>query len=444
MGWQKVCTNMIRTLTTKDLPLAQIVAQLSTRGQMESADVVSAVRAIVADVAARGDEAILEYTHKFDSAAVEVLRVTRESINDARRSLRPEFASALARAAANIRQFHQAEKAARGYGDAIDWLVDRGNGSRLGEIVRPVQRVGIMVPGKAAPCPSTVLMCAIPAKVAGVEYVAIASPPRPDGTLAPEILAAAHEAGVDDVYTMGGAQAVAAFAYGSIQVKPVDVIVGPGNIYVTIAKREVFGRVGIDMLAGPSEVLIIADETCNPRFAAIDMVSQAEHGETSAAILVTHVPELAESVMAQALEVLRISPRGAVLRKSLFEYGGIVLTQSLEESIALANLLAPEHLEVMTANPERVAEALVSAGAIFCGNWSPTPLGDYLAGPSHVLPTGGTGRFSSPLSVATYMKRSSVIQYSQGTFAEESNAIQEFARAEGLWAHGESARIRGA
>jgi histidinol dehydrogenase len=433
---------MMKVFRTTESPLPEIAASLSTRGQMETQATVDAVRAIIADVAQRGDDAVLHYTRTFDSASAARLQVHPDEVARAADQTTPDFGAALAQAAHNIRAFHEAERSARGCDEGVRWLIERPDGARLGELVRPVGRVAVMVPGKAAPCPSTVLMSAIPARVAGVAYVAIASPPRPDGTLASEILAAAQTAGVDAVYAMGGAQAVAAFAHGTGQVPAVDMVVGPGNIYVTLAKREVFGRVGIDMLAGPSEVLIIADKTCPPRFAAADLLSQAEHGETSAAVLVTHCALTGQQIADVLAEMVSANPRAPVLRKALAEYGGIVVTQSLDESIELANLLAPEHLQLMIEDPELVVPRLVSAGAVFCGPWAPTPLGDYLAGPSHVLPTGGTGRFSSPLSVATFMKRTSVISYTEGALGSESKAIAEFARAEGLWAHGESARLR--
>lgn len=417
---------------------AEAVAALLRRdpfvGTEEQAE---AAARIVADVRARGDAAVLEYTRRFDAPemALAQLRVSDTELESARAGVDRKFLLALGTAAENLRDFHQ--RMVR-----QDWLHTRPGGGWVGQRFTPVDRAGIYVPGGQAALPSSLLHCCLPAQVAGVRELAVCTPPRRDGSGEPHILAAASFIGVNEVYLIGGAQAIAALAYGTDTVKAVDLIAGPGSPYVNHAKRLLFGTVGIDSLAGPSEILIVADETAHPLQVAADLLSQAEHSADARAILLTPSAALAERVAAEVARQLDGLPTAGRARAALEAVGGIVVCDDLAQAVALVNQCAPEHLELLVAEPMRLLADIRHAGAIFLGAHSPEPLGDYVAGPSHVLPTGGTARFSSPLGVDTFLKRSSLIAYSPALLASEAEAIVSFARAEGLEAHARSIEAR--
>lgn len=418
--------------SSRDALLAKLIGR--ERGIPE--DVRKAAAAIVYDVRSRGDAALLEYTAKFDGVALQAegMLVTEAEIDSAIGALPPDVYHAMERAADNIRAFHTRQV-------QQSWM-DYGNGRALGQKITPLARVGVYVPGGRAAYPSSVLMNVIPAKVAGVGEVVMATPPMKDGKVYANTLAAAQIAGVDRIYKMGGAQAVAALAFGTTTVLRVDKITGPGNIWVAAAKREVFGYCGIDMIAGPSEVLIVADGNANPRYAAADMLAQAEHDPMASAILITNSRELAQSVAQELGQQIGKLDRSEIARQSIEDFGAILLTATLGEAIDLANELAPEHLELLVDEPLQWLGAVKNAGAIFLGAASPEPLGDYMAGPNHVLPTGGTARFSSPLSVDDFVKKSSVIYYSRDLLQTVYRDIAVFAASEGLDAHANSALIR--
>jgi len=394
-----------------------------TREQQE------AVKAILADVKERGDEALREYTRKFDRVELDRFRVSEEEFAEAEKQVLPEVQQALREAAANIRDFHERQV-------RQSWFVTKESGTILGQLVRPLKRVGLYVPGGTAAYPSSVLMNAIPAKIAGVSEVVITTPPGADGKVNPAILVAARIAGVDEIYKVGGAQAIAALTYGTEQIAPVDKIVGPGNIFVALAKREVFGLVSIDMVAGPSEIAVLADETANPRYVAADLLSQAEHDPMSAAILVTTSRELAEQVAQEVERQLADLPRKSIAEASIRNNGAIVLVENLDEGFAVINRIAPEHLELMIREPFMHLGKVENAGAIFLGPYSSEPVGDYFAGSNHVIPTNGTARFSSPLSVDDFIKKSSVVSYSLRDLQENGRKIVALAEQEGLAAHG--------
>ncbi|UYZ15464.1 MULTISPECIES: histidinol dehydrogenase [Brevibacillus] len=403
--------------------------ETGTREQQE------AVRAILADVRERGDEAVRAYTERFDRVRLENFRVSEAEYAEAEALVAPAVKAALTEAAANIRDFHQRQV-------RQSWFTAKESGTVLGQIVRPLKRVGLYVPGGTAAYPSSVLMNAIPAKIAGVPEVVIATPPGPDGRINPAILVAAGIAGVNEIYKVGGAQAIAALTYGTAQIKPVDKIVGPGNIFVALAKREVFGLVSIDMVAGPSEIVVLADETANPRYVAADLLSQAEHDPMSAAVLVTPSRALAEAVAQEVERQLTELPRRQIAEAALRDYGAILLVNDLDEGFAVINRLAPEHLEIMIDNPFDQLGKVENAGAIFLGPYSSEPVGDYFAGTNHVIPTNGTARFSSPLSVDDFVKKSSVVSYSKRDLQEHGHKIVALAEQEGLAAHGRAIQER--
>ncbi|MEN1760675.1 histidinol dehydrogenase [Anoxynatronum sibiricum] len=394
-------------------------------------------REIIAAVKEKGDEALLDYTARFDKAALtpETLRVTEEEMEAAWQAVDEPYRQALETACGKITAFHQKQR-------QESWFENPQEGIWLGQKVTPLDVAGVYVPGGKAAYPSSVLMNVVPARVAGVPRIVMATPPGPDGTIAPVILAAARVAGVTEIYKMGGAQAVAALAYGTATIPRVDKITGPGNQYVAMAKQLVYGQVDIDMIAGPSEILVIADETANPAYVAADMLSQAEHDEMASAVCITTSQTLGEAV-AQELEkqVVQLE-REAIARESLERFGGIWVTETLAEAAALANDLAPEHLELCVANPFELVPAIRHAGAIFLGHYSPEPLGDYLAGPNHVLPTGGTARFASPLTVEDFVKKSSLIYYSRERLAEAADDIMLLAEREGFQAHKQAVAVR--
>lgn len=398
------------------------------------------VRDILAAVRSKGDEALAEYTRRFDCPdfTPAMLRVSPEDVAQAVASVPADDIAIIRQAADNIRSFHKAQK-------ERSWFVTHDDGTILGQKVTPVDRAGLYVPGGKGgdtPLLSSLLMNAIPAQVAGVTSITVASPPRPDGTLNPHLLAAAHILGITDIIRAGSAWAVAAFAFGTQTIAPVDVIAGPGNIFVTTAKRMVQGRVAIDMIAGPSEILILADATARPDWVAADMLSQAEHDPLASSILVTTEPALAEAVTAELERQLATLPRADIARKALADWGAVVVVPDMDVAVGIANRVAPEHLEVLTAQPWELAGSLRHAGALFLGPYSPEPLGDYFAGPNHVLPTMGTARFSSALSVQTFCKRTSIIAASRAFAERNADAVARLARLEGLEAHARSAASR--
>jgi histidinol dehydrogenase len=399
------------------------------------AEIIGVAARIVDDVRARGDEALREYTASFDKAQIADLLVTPEEIEAAVAEVGPEFRDAIASAAGAIEDFHKRQL-------PQSWFTTQDGGVFLGQKVTPIRRVGIYVPGGRAKYPSSVLMNAIPAMVAGVEEIAMVVPPAADGTVNPYTLAAAAEAGVDEIYKVGGAQAVAALAYGTASIPRVDKIVGPGNAYVTAAKKLVMGDVGIDMLAGPSEVLILADETAVPAFVAIDLMAQAEHDPRAATYLVTTDPSLPDLVEDALSVLVEESPRGDITERSLTDNGVIIVCPDIVAALDTADFIAPEHLEVQMSEPFDLLGSIHNAGAIFLGPWTPESVGDYVAGPNHVLPTGGTARFSSPLSVDDFMKRSSVLSYSYEALEMDGPTVLEIAGREGLWAHGRAVSLR--
>ena len=390
---------------------------------------------IVEDVRQRGDDCLRELTAKFDGVEVEDFRVPQEAIDEAVVKCDPVIAEALEHAAEQIREFHARQL-------QQSWFATRPNGAIVGAKVTPLDSVGIYVPGGRALYPSTLLMNALPASVAGVQRIVVVNPPTRDGSLDSAILKAAQLAGVTEIYSVGGAQAIAALAYGTEQIAPVDKITGPGNAFVAAAKQLVSGDVGIDMVAGPSEVCVVADETADPALVAIDLMAQAEHDPLATCYLVTFTEEYADAVEAAVAEHLKDSWRAEITSASLDNEGLIVVCRNLDQALGAVNVIAPEHLELHIANPMDSLGAIRHAGAIFLGEWTPEAVGDYVAGPNHTLPTGGTARFSSPLSVEEFVKKSSIIQYSPAALADDADAVITIARHEGLWAHARSVELR--
>jgi histidinol dehydrogenase len=427
----------LRRLSSREAGFDAALAALTRYEAAQDDAVESTVRAIVADVRARGDAALIEYTRRFDRAApdsVAALEIPRADLDAALAGLPEVRAQALREAAARVRRYHERQL-------AQSWQYTEPDGTLLGQRVTPLERVGLYVPGGKAAYPSSVLMNAIPAKVAGVGELVMVSP-APGGERNALVLAAAALAGVDRVFMLGGAQAVAALAYGTASVPRVDKIVGPGNAYVAAAKRLVFGQVGIDMIAGPSEILVIGDGTTPPDWIALDLFSQAEHDEVAQALLLSPSPDYLDAVQKSIEAQLPAMPRRAVIEASLGARGALVLTRDLDEACALANRIAPEHLELSVAEPEAWLPKLRNAGAIFLGRWSSEAVGDYCAGPNHVLPTGGTARFSSPLGVYDFQKRSSLISVSREGAAALGRVASTLAEGEGLIAHARSAEAR--
>ncbi len=413
----------------------ELIKQLKARSGEVDRRVSKAVSEIIENVRNNGDAAVREYTIKFDGKAPEKTEISRAETADALKSCRADFVESLQRAAENIRDFHRRQR-------QQSWFNTLENGSITGQRVRGLDRVGVYVPGGTAAYPSSVLMNVIPAKIAGVREIIMVTPPLKDGSANPDILAAAAVAGVDRVFLAGGAQAVAALAYGTETIPRVDKIVGPGNIYVATAKKLLFGTVDIDMVAGPSEILIIADETAKPEYVAADLMSQAEHDVLASAILLTTSQTLAEKTLEELKRQCSYLSRKDIIEKSLSDFGAVILCRNIEEAIGFANELAPEHLELCVNNPLTYIGAVDNAGSVFMGNYSPEALGDYYAGPNHVLPTGGTARFFSPLSVDSFIKKSSFIYYTQGALEAAHNDIINLALAEGLTAHANSVQVR--
>lgn len=398
-------------------------------------DVSAAVDTVIAEVRRNGDAALRDFTRRFDGAELDMLRVTEAEFDDAKRSVSRYFQETLEEAAENIRRFHERQR-------HNDFIIADCPGIVMGQRWMPVEKVGVCVPRSPEAFPSTVLMNVIPAKIAGVGEIVVVTPPVRDGSVSPEALTAAQLAGADAVFKIGGAQAVAALAYGTESVPKVDKIVGPGGIFVATAKRKVFGQVAIDMIAGPSEILVLSDGKSNPRWVAADILSQAEHDVLSSSVLVTDSRELAEAVQAEIEAQLETLPRKSIALRSIEENGKIIVTSSLDKAVEAANRIAPEHLELCVDDPFALLPRIRNAGSIFLGRHTPEALGDYFAGPNHTLPTSGTARFSSPLGVDDFMKRSSFLCYDQAAMSGCADRVADFARREGLEGHARSALSR--
>ena len=417
--------------------VAGLLDNLLKRSPNNYGQYVDAVNEIVEAVRANGDAAVFEYTKKFDGADLNGnnIRVTQDEIDEAYRQIEPDVLDVIRKAIVNIRTYHEKQR-------QYSWFDSKPDGTILGQKVTPLTRGGVYVPGGKAAYPSSVLMNILPAKVAGVEQIIMVTPPGKDGKVNPGTLVAANEAGADVVYKVGGAQAVAALAFGTETIPKVDKIVGPGNIFVALAKKAVYGYVSIDSIAGPSEILVIADETANPRYVAADLLSQAEHDELASAILVTTSETLADQVSEEVDAFVKKLSRKEILEKSLDNYGYILIAENLNQAVDIANEIASEHLEIVTKNPFEVMTQIKNAGAIFLGEYSSEPLGDYFAGPNHVLPTNGTAKFFSPLSVDDFIKKSSIIYYSRQALEPVKDDIIKFAESEFLTAHANSIKVR--
>jgi len=411
----------------------ELLELLSERAENIPADIMNTVADVINEVRKNGDEALKNYSEKFDGVKLEKFYLTEEEKEELINKVPEELKNTIEKASKNIYEFHERQK-------TQSW-VDIRDGNVMGQRVLPLKRVGLYVPGGTAAYPSSVLMNAIPANVAGVDEIIIATPPKSEG-INPAVVYAAKIAGVKEILTVGGAQAVAALAYGTESVKRVDKIVGPGNIFVAMAKKQVYGTVDIDMIAGPSEVLVIADDNANPAYIAADLMSQAEHDPRAAAILVTTSKELAQKVCAEIEHQIKLLPRADIIEKSLTNYGFAIVTNTIDEAAELSDHIAPEHLELAVEEPFELLGKVRNAGSVFLGENSPEPLGDYFAGPNHVLPTNGTARFSSALSVDSFVKRSSYLYYSSESLMKTADDIICFAEAEGLSAHANSIRVR--
>ncbi len=422
---------MIKILKMGEVPKERIFAR-----DNPTANVSDAVAAIVSEVRAGGDKALRDCTERFDGVKLDSLSVTREEIDEAYKTVGPAFLDVLREAAGNVRAFHQKQV-------RDGFVIGKAEDGRVtGQKITPIERVGLYVPGGTAAYPSTVLMDAIPAKIAGCKTIVMVTPPAKDGKVNPAILAAADVAGVDRIFKVGGAQAVAALAYGTESVPKVDKIVGPGNAFVAEAKKQVFGVVSIDMIAGPSEILVVADASCDPVFVAADLLSQAEHDRNASAVLVTDSVRLAEAVSAELERQIPLLPRREIARASIDKNGKIIVAGSIEEAIGVSNEIAPEHLELSVENPFDYLDLVKNAGSVFLGKYCPEALGDYFAGPNHTLPTGGTARFSSPLSVDDFVKKTQFVYYTEDALSEVSDKIALFAGKEGLDAHARSVTVR--
>lgn len=427
----------MRILTLNKETKTDILENLLKRSPNSYGEFEGRVNAIIEEVRAKKDEALFAYTEKFDGVKLDAsnVLVTEEEIEEAYSLVDEKLLEVIRKALVNIRDYHAKQR-------QYSWFDSEDSGIILGQKVTPLEKVGVYVPGGKAVYPSSVLMNVIPAKVAGVKNIIMTTPPDKNGKVYPSTLVAAKEAGVDKIYKAGGAQAIAALAFGTESIPKVDKIVGPGNIYVALAKKAVFGHVSIDSIAGPSEILVLADETANPRFVAADLLSQAEHDEMASAILITTSMELAEQVSKEVDEFVKNLSRKEIIQKSLENYGYILVAGDLEEAIDTANEIASEHLELVTKNPFEVMTKIKNAGAIFLGEYSSEPLGDYFAGPNHVLPTNGTAKFFSPLSVDDFIKKSSIISYSREALEPVYKDIVQFAECEKLTAHANSIRAR--
>ncbi len=421
---------MIKIYDTESISVSKIL-----RREQISTGVEEIVAEVISNVRKNGDSALKEYTKKFDKADLASLEVTEEEIETAFSEVDCKFLEIIKKAKENIYAFHKRQV-------RNSFVISENDGIVLGQKVLPLRRVGLYVPGGTASYPSSVLMNCIPAKIAGVEEIVMTTPPRADGTVNPVILAAAKIAGVGKIYKVGGSQAIAALAYGTESIKPVDKIVGPGNAFVAEAKKQVYGLVDIDMIAGPSEILVIADGTCKPDYVAADLLSQAEHDKMASAVLVTDSKELAYAVQTQIEEQLKVLPREEIARTSIDNNGKIIITESIQKAVDIANEIAPEHLEICVDNPFDYLDKVKNAGSVFLGKNCPEALGDYFAGPNHTLPTSGTARFSSPLSVDDFIKKTAFTYYTAEALAKVSEDIAYFAEKEGLSGHARSAVIR--
>lgn len=417
----------------KKANIREFLSHLRRRASGDIAEVESIVKRILRDVRENGDRAVIKYTERFDALKLKELRMRPSEIRNFASKVDKSILKSLDLAKKRIKAFHEMQK-------EESWSLSQ-NDTILGQIVRPLERVGVYVPGGKASYPSTLLMNVIPAQVAGVKEIALCVP-TPRNEVNPYVMAVIERLGIKEVYRIGGAQAIAAMAYGTETIRRVDKIVGPGNIYVATAKRLVFGEVDIDMIAGPSEILIIADKSGDPDFIASDLLSQAEHDELASSILITDSFELARDVRNRLRSQLRRLERREIAVNSLRNYGAIIITEDIKEAIELANEIAPEHLEVMTEEPEKLLPMIRNAGAIFLGKWTPEPIGDYVAGPNHTLPTGGTARFFSPLGVYDFIKRMSLLRFSEEGFRELASTVMDIAQIEGLTAHGNTIKIR--
>lgn len=427
----------MRIIQLEEESKKNILEDLLKRDPNHYSNYECSVMAIVKDVKERRDEALFEYTRKFDGAELtgDTVQVTQEEIQEARSHVDPRLLAVMKRSMENIRAYHEKQK-------RYSWFDAKPDGTLLGQKVTPLSSVGVYVPGGKASYPSSVLMNIIPAKVAGVPRIVMVTPPDKDGNINPVTLIAAHLAGATEVYKVGGAQAVAALAFGTESIPRVNKIVGPGNIFVALAKKAVYGHVSVDSIAGPSEILVLADETANPRYVAADLLSQAEHDELASAICVTTSMDLAKKVSEEVDGFLKQLSRRDILEQSLKNYGYILVADTMEDAISVTNEIASEHLEIVTKNPFEVMTKIQNAGAIFLGPYSSEPLGDYFAGPNHVLPTNGTAKFFSPLGVDDYIKKSSIIYYSKEALEPVHQDIETFAEAEQLTAHANSIRVR--
>ena len=427
----------MRIVKLDEKSMENILADMLKRDPNNYDSYTETVQAIVEDVKERGDEALFEYTRRFDGAELDAdnVRVTEEEIREAMEQVEPGLLAVMKTSMENIRRYHEKQR-------RNSWFDAQPDGTILGQKVTALESVGVYVPGGKAAYPSSVLMNIVPAEVAGVKRIVMVTPPGKDGKVNPVTLTAAYLAGATEVYKAGGAQAVAALAFGTRSIPRVNKIVGPGNIFVALAKKAVYGHVSIDSIAGPSEILVIADEGANARFVAADLLSQAEHDELASAILVTTSMELAEQVSREVDGFVRELSRGEIIQKSLDNYGYILVVDTLEEAVKTANSIAPEHLEIVTANPFEVMTKIQNAGAIFIGEYSSEPLGDYYAGPNHILPTNGTAKFFSPLGVDDFIKKSSIIYYSREALEKAHRDIEAFAESEHLTAHANSIRVR--
>ena len=423
---------VLDTRTTKPEELARFLDKPLLQDNPEAEEIV---RRILADVRARGDAAVLEYVRKLDWPAADSLVLPEDAVKHAYSQVSDGLLAAIRVAKDNIEDFHKRQLRA-------SWMDTSKKGRLLGQIIRPLERVGILAPGFQAPLPSSLLMAAVTAKVAGVKELYVSTPPRSDGSVHPAMIVAAAESGVDRIFRIGGAHGVAALAYGTETVPRVDKIVGAGGLHVTMAKRFVFGQVGIDMLAGPSEILVLADESANAKYVAADLLSQTEHGPETRALLVTTSRKLAESVSMEVDRQIEALSRKDVAGASLEQNGAIIVVSSMDEGIEMANRVAPEHLELAVEDPERLLDSIRNAGAILMGEYSTEPIGDYIAGPNHILPTSGTARFSSPLNVDDFLKKSNVIMYSRERLLADARATIELAEVEGLDAHANAVKIR--
>ncbi len=426
---------MITTVTADGSKEYEFIEYLKKRAQNSDKNVIPTVQEIIDNVRENGDAAVKEYTVKFDGKAPEKTEISAGDISSLIEKCDAGYLETVKKAAANIADFHKRQL-------QQSWLTTKNNGVIMGQRVRGLKRVGIYVPGGTAAYPSSVLMNAVPAKIAGVEEIIMVTPPQKDGTPNPNIIAAAKIAGVDRVFLMGGAQAVAALAYGTETVPKVDKIVGPGNIFVATAKKLLYGTVDIDMIAGPSEILIVADKTANPKFLAADLMSQAEHDKLASAILLTDSAQIAEQTKSELEIQMQKLERREIIESSLDNFGAIIVCSDIAQAVDFANELAPEHLEVCCENPMEYVGKLDNAGSVFLGNYSPEPLGDYFAGPNHVLPTSGTARFFSPLSVDSFIKKSSFIYYTGEALKADAQDVIRFADTEGLTAHANSIKVR--